>query len=346
MKNMRKLLCALLVVATVVCFMPAMAFAETGSYTVTLKAGAGVGEDITESVLAGDYSIPACPSGFKAPAGKEFDCWVLTEDSTGGSTTGGSTTGGSTTGGSTTGGSGNTGGTVPGTNPVLTLSLFAAPASVSAHYKPGDTYTVKGNITLTAQWKDKVIPGGGGVYVPVDTQSAAKTEANNAVKDAAAAGKYEEAEQAEIQAILDKAAKDIAAAKTAEEIKAIKEEALKAIEAIDTAEEKALIREIEAVGKKEIIAKSKNSTLNGKIAVKLTWTVPEDIEFDGFDIFRSTERYSGFGTKPFFSTSKTSYKNNKDLEVGNTYYYKVRAYKVVNGRKVYTGWSTKAWRTV
>ena len=259
MKNMRKLLCALLVVTTVVCFMPALAFAETGATT----PGTGA-----------------------------------TTPGTGATTPG-------------------TGATTPG-----------------AGENPGTGET------------DPVTPSYPIIDSATGSISAEKTEANNAIKTVATAEKYEDAEQAEIQAIVEKAAKDIAAAKTAEEIKAIREEAIKAIEAIDTAEEKELIRKIEAVGKKEIIAKSKISTLNGKLAVKLTWTVPEDFEFDGFDIFRSTERYSGFGTKPFFSTSKTSYKNNKDLEVGNTYYYKVRAYKVVNGRKVYTGWSTKAWRTI
>ena len=99
-------------------------------------------------------------------------------------------------------------------------------------------------------------------------------------------------------------------------------------------------------GLEKFNARSKMTTLKGKKAIKLTWSVPEDVDYDGFEVFRSTKRYSGFGTKPFWTTTKTSYTNNKGLEEGKTYYYKVRAFKVVNGEKVYSDWSLKAWRTV
>ncbi len=191
--------------------------------------------------------------------------------------------------------------------------------------------------------------GGGGIYVPgtpVDAMKTTKTEAINSITNIAKAEKYEEAEQAQVNAILENAKKEIEAAKTDEEIKAIEKATKEAIEAIDTAEEKAIIRRIESVDKSELKLKSTRTTLNGKKAIKLTWKVPEDLEFDGFDVFRSTKKYSGFGTKPFFTSKTTKYTNNKNLKVGKTYYYKVRAYKVVNGRKVYTGWSTKAWRTI
>ncbi len=99
-------------------------------------------------------------------------------------------------------------------------------------------------------------------------------------------------------------------------------------------------------GLEKFKARSKMTTLKGKKAIKLTWNVPEGVDYDGFEVFRSTKRYSGFGTKPFWTTTKTSYTNNKGLEEGKTYYYKVRAFKVVNGEKVYSDWSLKAWRTV
>jgi len=70
------------------------------------------------------------------------------------------------------------------------------------------------------------------------------------------------------------------------------------------------------------------------------------MDFDGYEVYRSTRRYSGFGTEPFFTTSKTQYINNKGLKKGETYYYKVRGFKFVNDEKVYTEHSFKAWRTI
>ena len=104
------------------------------------------------------------------------------------------------------------------------------------------------------------------------------------------------------------------------------------------------------LAKTDLKTSSKMSKLNGKAAIKLTWKITGGDyalgEFDGFDIFRSTKKTSGYGKTPYFTTTKTSYTNNKNLKAGKTYYYKVRAYKMVDGEKVYTGWSTKAWRTV
>ncbi|MCI8608857.1 MAG: InlB B-repeat-containing protein [Firmicutes bacterium] len=105
--------------------------------------------------------------------------------------------------------------------------------------------------------------------------------------------------------------------------------------------------QIAAVQAAKIKTTSKMTTLNGKKAIKVSWKVPADIEalgLDGYQVFKSTKRYSGFGKKPIFETTKKTYTNNKDLVKGNTYYYKVRGYKVIEGKKYYTTWSTKAWR--
>ncbi|MBR5489471.1 MAG: choice-of-anchor I family protein, partial [Firmicutes bacterium] len=93
-------------------------------------------------------------------------------------------------------------------------------------------------------------------------------------------------------------------------------------------------------------AKSRLTTLHGKRAVKVYWNAPEEVKLDGYQVFRSVKRYSGFTKKPFFTTSNTCYWNTKDLKAGTRYYYKVRGFKEIDGERVYTQWSTKAWRTV
>ena len=104
---------------------------------------------------------------------------------------------------------------------------------------------------------------------------------------------------------------------------------------------------IEAVKNTKLIARSAMSKAKGKKAVKVSWYAENgnDLEFDGYEVFRSLKRYSGFGTTPIFKTTNEKYYNTA-IKKGNKYYYKVRAYKVIDGEKVYTDWSTKAWRTV
>lgn len=222
------------------------------------------------------------------------------------------------------------------------------------------TYTEEGIRTFTCtichDTYTEVIPkltmpsgGGGGAIVPIVPpveQDSYKKDAIENIASRAEENKYEAEEQNVINQILADAKKKIEAAKSEEEVVAIEQEAKKAIEAIDTAEEKQLIQMIKSIDKDSFRAKSRFLTLNKKIAVMVTWNAPANVEFDGFDVFRSTKKLSGFGKKPFFTTKNNSYTNNKGLKAGNTYYYKVRAFKIVNGRKVYTNWSTKAWRTI
>lgn len=172
----------------------------------------------------------------------------------------------------------------------------------------------------------------------------AKKDSNAALSAAVAGNKYDAAEQAEVKKIMDKAAADIKNAKTEAEVKAIQEAAEKELDQILTTEEKEIIAAVESVEKGDFKTKSKAVKRNGKKVIKLTWNVPEDVQFDGFEIYRSTKKNSGYGTEPFFTTTKTSYTNTKNLKAGKTYYYKVRAFVVINGEKVYTEYSLKAWR--
>lgn len=211
------------------------------------------------------------------------------------------------------------------------------------------TITVTGDMVLTKESTGSTGGGGGGFVPMVPTETPldkAKAEANTAVKAAGSANKYDEAEQAEVKKILDKAEADIKAAKTEDEVKKIQEAAQAEIEKILTSEENAQIKALSGVDKDIFKAKSKYSKLRGKRAVKVTWNVPKGMKLDGYEVFRSTKRYSGFGTKPYFTTSKTSYVNNKGLVKGKTYYYKVRGFVEINGERYYTGFSTKAFRII
>ena len=115
-------------------------------------------------------------------------------------------------------------------------------------------------------------------------------------------------------------------------------------EAVDTNEDKA--ETIEAVKATQIKLKSKLVKVKGKTAISLTWSKTGDAKLDGYEVRRSVKKYSGYGTKPYKLTKSTKYTNSKSLKKGRTYYYKVRGYKIIDGKKVYTKWSNKAWRAV
>ncbi|MGN0716017.1 MAG: choice-of-anchor I domain-containing protein, partial [Anaerovoracaceae bacterium] len=122
----------------------------------------------------------------------------------------------------------------------------------------------------------------------------------------------------------------------------------------DPASEKLTKEEIiAALGNQDLVAHSSIVTLkNGKTGIKVTWKAADGktMQFDGVEIFRSTQRNKGYGKKPFYVSKKAgstgTYINTKDVKQGTRYYYKVRGYVLVDGQKIYTDFSTKAWRTV
>ena len=216
-------------------------------------------------------------------------------------------------------------------------------------------------VTMNAKYaiKEFYMPtgGGGGGAAAKPTKpttpeqkpatAAGKTAANTAITTAAAANKYDKAEQAEVDQIVKDAEAKIKEAKTEDEVKAIQKDAETKLDKILTTEEKATIASLEEVSKRDFGTKSKKITKkNGKKAVNLSWAAPEGVDVDGYEIFRSTKKNSGYGTEPYFETPKTSYTNSKGLKSGKTYYYRVRAYVEINGERHYTDYSTKASRKI
>lgn len=93
----------------------------------------------------------------------------------------------------------------------------------------------------------------------------------------------------------------------------------------------------------EILADEvKNISIKAKVTgtaynkVKVTWELSEKL--DGYAVYRAASKSGKYALKK--TTTGTSYIGS--VAYGKTYYYKVRGYKVIDGEKVYTKYSSPA----
>ena len=112
-----------------------------------------------------------------------------------------------------------------------------------------------------------------------------------------------------------------------------------------TTEEK--IAEVKAAYE-DVTVRTRSSivTVSGKKAVALRWTLPSDAPFDGYVVYKSTKRSSGYKAIKTITKASTKSYTDKNVKAGKKYYYMVKTYKLVDGVKVWSTSHIKAWRTV
>ena len=72
---------------------------------------------------------------------------------------------------------------------------------------------------------------------------------------------------------------------------------------------------------------------SSKRSVKISWKKQKNAS--GYEVYRSTKKNKSFKKITTLKKAGKVIYVNKKLKKGKTYYYKVRAYKVVSGKKVY-----------
>ena len=337
--------------------------AET--YTVSFAANGGTGTMADVTGVSGEYTLPA--NGFTAPDGKQFKAWSVggVEKAAGDKITVTANTTVTavwenipvvtyTVSFAANGGTG-TMADVTGVSGEYTLPAngFTAPDgkqfkawSVGGVEKAaGDKITVTANTTVTAVWENKPISGGGG-YIP--TVQKPTIEAGEGVKvtlsyDGTVATIKVDAGYELADVVLNGVSKG-----KGTEVKGLKTGDKLVVTATKKATAPTKEDIIAIIESQQLVARSKVTTSpNGKKAILITWYDKNgnEVTFDGVQIFRSTKRNSGYGTKPIF-TSVTGKYYNTAIKAGTKYYYKVRGFVEIDGQKYYTDYSLKAWRTV
>lgn len=106
------------------------------------------------------------------------------------------------------------------------------------------------------------------------------------------------------------------------------------------AAQKAAVKELKLKLTSKLVKSKK-----GKKQISLRWKNTSTMQLDGVQIYRSTKRNSGYSKKVML-TSKSSKYTDTAVKQGKKYYYKARGYVTIDGERVYTAASTKAYRTV
>lgn len=86
------------------------------------------------------------------------------------------------------------------------------------------------------------------------------------------------------------------------------------------------------------------TTYHAAKGVKVTWTNPR-IKVDGYEVWTSTVKNGKY--KKLTTVKGNVYQaTHNNLKLQSRHFYKVRGYKIVNGKKVYTKWSALGYRYV
>ena len=80
------------------------------------------------------------------------------------------------------------------------------------------------------------------------------------------------------------------------------------------------------------------SVSNSYNSNKITWSKLKDV--DGYEIYRSTSKTGTYSRVQEITNGNTINYVDKNLATGSGYYYKIRAYKIVNGEKLYGDYSS------
>ena len=91
-------------------------------------------------------------------------------------------------------------------------------------------------------------------------------------------------------------------------------------------------------GKAKLTAVSLTSVKNeGKNTVKVSWKKVNGA--NGYRVYRSTSKNGEYTSVGFIKKGSTVTFKDKKVSEGKTYYYKIRAYRIVNGKRVYGPYS-------